>query len=96
MADDGDGLVSYDELFEFVRGRRHALDKRTRRARQLRVAPPPGAGYTLAEIAWDVDTLHWLIHGMLERAGPAASTDLMRLWDINKDGRLVRAPCTCM
>ena len=29
---DGDGVIGFDELFEFVRGRRHSLDKRGRKA----------------------------------------------------------------
>ncbi len=58
---DGDGSIGFDELFEFIKGKRHSLDARTRYARSLHLAPPPKAEYTLNEINWDVETLRVLI-----------------------------------
>lgn len=88
---DGGRAIGYDELFEFVRGRRHALDRRSRRARQLRLALPDGAEYGLDDIAWDVATLRDMIQLMLERAEGTSSADLLRLWDSDSDHRLVKA-----
>lgn len=71
---------SFDELFEFVRGKRHPLDTRTKKARGARLMPPKGRrGWTLDEIEWDEETLRILMQQMLERAniGPF---DLLTMW----------------
>ena len=72
-----DGYIGFDELFEFVRGRRHSLDQRSKRELELRLELPLGA--MLEQVAWDVESLRILIKQMLERchANPA---DLVRKW----------------
>jgi hypothetical protein len=59
-----DGVIGFDELFEFVRGRRHTLDRRSKRVRGMRLEPPPSI--SLEEIAWDVEALRTLLRAMLD------------------------------
>ena len=54
---DGTGYIGFDELFEFVRGHRHARDHRSLKVRKLRLRPPHGAAWVLTDLAWDVETL---------------------------------------
>ena len=84
-----DGHVSFDELYEFVRGCRHSLDQRNKHVRSMRMQPPRGADFTLSEIRWDVKTLRLLMQQMLQRCRMGA-TDLMRAWDSNGNGQLTR------
>jgi Ca2+-binding EF-hand superfamily protein len=50
---DHGGHIGFDELYQFVKGRRHSLDKRHRRLHEMGLAPSADAGYTLDDIAWD-------------------------------------------
>jgi len=93
----GTAKIDYDELFEFVRGHRHALDARERNAmvRELTVDVPPNSPFTLADVAWDVEpsaresveSLRILVQNMLitHNVGP---DDLMRAWDRSGDKQL--------
>ena len=74
----GDGFIGFDELFEFVRGRRHSLDERTRKVLQPKAIETP-EGVTLDQIVWDEEVLQFLIRHTLEKhhTGPA---DLLRVW----------------
>ena len=53
----------------------------------MRLQPPPGADFTLNEIAWDLETLRILMQQMLIRfhTGPA---DVIRAWDDSGDFQL--------
>lgn len=84
---DKSGKIGFDELFEFVRGHRHSLDHRTKHVGSMRLQPPPGADFTLNEIAWDLETLRILMQQMLIRfhTGPA---DVIRAWDDSGDFQL--------
>lgn len=84
---DHSGYISFDELFEFVRGRRHSLDARNKRLRGLRLEPPPNLLVTLDEIHWDAETLRILLKQMIER-GRCGPQDLMKLWDTSGDRHL--------
>lgn len=86
---DGSGSIGFDELFEFVRGRRHSLDERTKQVRAMKLEVPPNAVYTLDDIAWDVDTLKFMLQRMMGRyhVGPS---DLIRAWDTSGDGQVDR------
>lgn len=83
----GDGVVGFDELFEFVRGRRHSLDPRSKKNLDLALLPcdsvPPGTTYDA--IAWDAEALRVLIKRMLER-GHASPADLLRKWQGGRKG----------
>ena len=83
---DKNGYISFDEIFEFVRGWRHPLDQRSRQMKTARLRPPNGE-FTLDEIFWDVETLRILIKDMLQhcRSGPR---DLIQVWDSSGDGEL--------
>ena len=75
-------------MYEFIRGRRHSLDHRSRRARGLTIAAfCEDKPYTLDEIKWDPTTLQWGMQTML-RCAAALSTDLIRMWDHNNDRAL--------
>lgn len=90
----GSGRIDFDELFEFVRGYRHALDARSRNAavRALRITVPPGASFSLAEMAWDVEpsafesveSLRILMKQMLIHSCVSPG-DVMRAWDRTGD-----------
>ena len=80
--------IGFDELYEFVRGKRHALDPRhKKRVADLRMLPPPGAECTLEEIAWSVDVLRPMLLSSMQR-GYIGSGDLISAWDKNGDGDL--------
>ena len=80
--------IGFDELYEFVRGKRHALDPRhKKRVADLRMLPPPGAECTLKEIAWSVDVLRPMLLSSMQR-GYIGSGDLISAWDKNGDGDL--------
>jgi len=82
---DGSGEIGFDELFEFVRGRRHALDRRTKCVRAM--ALQSDEAYALSELVWDSDELRRQINLMLERSH-VSTADLLRAWDRSGDGRL--------
>ena len=86
---DGSGFIGFDEVFEFVRGRRHSLDERNKRMRTLTLEPPKGAQYTLDEIKWDVDTLRIMLNLALDRAN-AGPNDLFQAWDKSGDNKISR------
>ena len=58
---DDSGKIGFDELYEFIRGRRHSLDLRNKRVRDLTIQPPKGAGYTLEDVVWDEHSLRALL-----------------------------------
>jgi len=89
MDTDGSGTIGFDELFEFVRGRRHCLDKRNQKVKAMKIEPPEGSGTPLEEIVWTVPTLHLLINQMLRRSH-VSTLQLMESWDANGDGELSR------
>ena len=75
---DKSGAIGYDELFEFLRGRRHPLDARNKRVRDAAILPPHAA-MSLESISWDVETLRILLKRMLERC-KLAPCDLLSEW----------------
>lgn len=81
---DGTGGIGFDELFEFIRGRRHSLDRRNIKVRKMRLEPPPGSSFSLIQIAWDVETLRVLMQQMLARC-EIGTAHLMSAWDRNGD-----------
>lgn len=93
----GTGTINYDEFFEFVRGHRHALDHRERNAiiLQLHIDVPPGASFSLVDMAWDVEpsayesveSMRLLMQQML-LLNNCSPTDLMRAWDRSGDKQL--------
>jgi Ca2+-binding EF-hand superfamily protein len=95
------GKIDYDELFEFVRGRRHALDTRDRcaKVRAITIGVPAGAAYTLEDVAWEVrtphearestETLRILMQQTL-LAHNSTPSDLLRAWDRSGDRQLSR------
>ena len=84
---DNSGYISFDELFEFIRGRRHSLDTRNKRLRGLRLEPPPNSSFTLEQIHWDAETLRILLKQLIER-GRCGAQDLMKAWDTSGDKNL--------
>jgi hypothetical protein len=84
---DGSGKIGFDELYEFVRGRRHSLDARNSKAKDLRIVAP--RGMTLDNVLWNVEALRVLLQDMLLRnkMDPSALT---KSWDRNGDYRLYR------
>lgn len=91
------GKIDYDELYEFVRGRRHSLDARARNMAiyRLTVEVPPGSDFALADIDWSaepsareaVESLRILMQNMLV-ARSVLPSDLMRAWDRSGDRQL--------
>ena len=69
---DGSGEIGFDELYEFVRGRRHSLDSRSKKVWKMMCKVPPWATYTLESIAWDQETLREQILLMMDRANVKA------------------------
>jgi len=80
---DGSGTIGFDELFEFIRGRRHSLDKRAKPKEVMRLQPPEGAEYSLDELVWDCETLRILMMQMLERCN-ANPSDLLVQFQFSK------------
>ncbi len=72
-----------------MRGRRHSLDERNKRLRDMRMEVPAEAKLEcgLQDLAWDVESLRYLLTHMLLRHD-AGTADLMKLWDKNGDGEL--------
>ena len=75
---DGDGEIGFDELFEFLHGKRHPLDMRSKRIRGAKLEPPK-RGWKLDELLWDVETLRVLLQLLLERQNLGAH-DLLIAW----------------
>ena len=61
---DGSGQIGFDELFEFVHGKRHSLDTRSQQRLPRLLEPPPGL--TLDMVLWDVETLRTLLQQVIE------------------------------
>lgn len=83
---DGNGTISFHELYEFVRGRRHSLDPRTKKDRQggTHLEPPPGI--ELDEIAWDIEVLRVLMKQMMERCR-ISPAELLISWTRGRPSR---------
>lgn len=79
-----------DELFEFIRGRRHSLDKRNKPLRAMRMLPPEGSRHSLEDLVWDTETLRILMQQMIERAN--ASPMDVRVCTAARSSRLARLP----
>ena len=91
---DGNGVVGFDELYEFLRGHKHSLDSRRIKrleAEWLKLMPGPQLDprtgsirpIGLHEIEWDEEALRILINQMLVRCG-LSPADLLRAWDTDK------------
>ena len=91
LDDSHNGTIGFDELFEFVRGRRHSLDRRSKRVRDMVCKPPSWATYTLEGIAWDAETLHRQIWQMLMARRRVRVKDVSRAFDKRGLGRLGRS-----
>lgn len=89
MDTDGSGQIGFDELFEFVRGRRHSLDRRSRRARSMRCRVPAWAPYAFDMVAWDPDVVRAMLVQMMKLARISV-TDLLSAWDRRGEGRIER------
>ena len=88
---DGSGAIGYDELYEFVRGRRHSLDERTKREQNMRLCPPPPM--TLDNLEWDVESIRILMQQMAVRANMSPA-ELFRAWDRDGDKKLTKKEFT--
>ena len=84
---DASGKVGFDELYEFIRGKRHSLDARNMRVKEMTLDPPPDAGYTLEQVAWDSETLRYQILLMMDTY-ELGTVHLIRAWDQNGDRQL--------
>lgn len=82
---DRSGHIGFDELFEFVRGRRHALDRRTQVSRKMQLQPGPD--YQLDELVWDAEELKNQIFRMCEICN-VSTADLLRAFDKGGDKTL--------
>ena len=79
--------------YEFVRGRRHSLDRRNKRVRRLTCKPPPWATFAYAGVLWDPEVLRGQLNQMLTRAKVSAF-DVVRAWDRKGKDYLTRAEFT--
>ena len=62
---DCSGTIGFCEMFEFIRGRRHALDKRNIIEQTAKLTPPPNLRFD--GLLWDVQTLRVLMVQMMAR-----------------------------
>ena len=91
----GSGDISFDELYEFIRGKRHSLDRRyalefvKKKFRPMALELPEGADYTLFDLVWDMDTFRALLAITLDKHRITSST-LLKAWDETNDGSLNR------
>lgn len=69
-----------------MRGRRHSLDARNKRVRQMTMTPAAGCN-SLEEMVWDEPTLRRSIRRMLASAHVSAY-DVVLAWDRGRDGEL--------
>ena len=88
---DGSGCVGFQELYEFIRGKRHRLDQRRRlSSNDMRLVPAEGTvpvGTRLDDLAWDASVLRSLLREMLKRCQPAAGAEeLIRSWNGTRRG----------
>lgn len=74
---DASGQIGFDELYEFIKGRRHSLDPRGKPALELTFELPEGI--RLDDLLWDADLLRFLVADMLSRC-KAGANDLLRRW----------------
>jgi len=70
------GGIGYDEMYEFVRGHRHAGDKRALRADNRLVLPE---GVPMEEVGWNIEVLRHLIKQMLTRCELSAE-EVLSSW----------------
>ena len=77
LDEDGDGSISFHELFEFIRGRRHSLDPRTKGG-DIRWRLPLGCR-SWEDIAWEPDVVRTFIKETYERTD-YNSVDLLKHW----------------
>ena len=93
MDTDGGGTIGFDELFEFVRGKRHSLDRRTKKEleSQMRLVPPQGG--QLDDIAWDEEVLRRLITNTMLRC-KVSPADLLQRWMNSKSHARGQGPMT--
>lgn len=73
----GSGQIGFDELYEFIKGRRHSLDPRGNPDFDMRLRLPDDV--RVADVAWDVDVLRTLIVDMLRR-GRASPAHMLERW----------------
>lgn len=86
-ADAGSGKIGFNELYEFLRGTRHSLDRRSLAVpKSMPIAPPDGAVWRLEDVAWDVDVLRVLVVAALERHECTSAAQILHAWDLNADG----------
>lgn len=87
------GVLSFDDIFEFVRGRRHSLDNR-RRVLSMKLEPLPqshpnrlGSKFqpTLDQLDWDPETFRSLVRQMLQR-NRLGKISMIRAWDRARAG----------
>jgi Ca2+-binding EF-hand superfamily protein len=71
------GEIGFDELYEWIKGRRHSLDPRAKAPIRLELELP--ARISMDQVVWDVEVLRVLMADMFKRfrASPA---DLLQLW----------------
>ena len=87
--------MGFDELYEFLRGKRHSLDRRFAKdfiknaSRAMTLEMPKGINYELHEIVWDVTALRALLANTLESHNLSTSS-LLKAWDQTGDGALNR------
>ena len=88
LDEDGSGEIGFDELYEFIRGKRHSLDYRNKKVRDLTMAPPPDESeYTLSDIDWTEASLRLMFHKMLTRSKLGA-LDVIKAWDNDGNGEV--------
>lgn len=89
MDSDGSGQVGFDELYEFIHGKRHSLDPRDRVKLDMKLEPPDG--YDLEDLVWDgidgVRALRVMLMAMLLRCKAAPTHLLRELTNVSKQQR---------
>ena len=91
----GSGTIGFDELYEFIHGKRHSLDRRyakefmknKNKTCAMALELPPGATYTLFDLVWDMDTFRTLLALTLDKYNLTSAT-LLKAWDDTGDGAL--------
>ena len=74
---DRSGTIGFDELYEFIHGHRHSLDKRNRKDMDLTLRMPFDT--RPEELAWSVETLRVLIRDVMHKNNMGAA-DLLLSW----------------
>lgn len=83
------GTLGFDELFEFLNGKRHLLDSRSKRVQRMPFTLPADATYTFMDVKWDAELLRVLIEATLAQHN-VSTANLVRAWDRNGDRTLDR------